>query len=454
MKEARVIPVSKAGNPSVPSNYRPISILPAISKVLERIMYDRLLNFLNKHKILSSNQFGFRKNVSTYMATADIVKYITDGFNSKEISIGVFLDLSKAFDTVDHNILLRKLTHYGIRGIVFNWFHSYLSNRKQVVRINNKSSSLSNISCGVPQGSILGPLLFLIYINDLCNCSSLLHFTLFADDTSILYKHKDLITGARVMNSELEIISMWFKINKLSLNISKTNFMIFHPLQRKIGSVDLFIDGNHIALVKNAKFLGINIDSNLTWKHHIDVLCSKISRVIGILFKISSFVPSYIVKSLYDSLIHSHLSYCNIIWGNTFPSYLNRLHVLKKRAVRILTNSDYCAHTKSLFFSQKVLNVFDIYKYQVYVFMFKYEKGLLPGSFDTYFNYNREFHSYDTRSSGSFRINLSSNEVSHRLFNNSGVKLWNSLEHNIKNANTIFSFKNRIKNHLLHNYLL
>ena len=171
-----------------------------------------MITFLDKNDILSHRQFGFRKNLSTYMAALDIVNYITKGFDNKEGTIGIFLDLSKALDTVNHNILLGKLAHYGIRGVALDWFYSYLIGRSQIVNINKQSFLPSIITCGVPQGSILGPLLFLIYINDLSNISTKLCFALFADDTSILYKHKNIHVAT---SDELIFISNWFRVNKL-----------------------------------------------------------------------------------------------------------------------------------------------------------------------------------------------------------------------------------------------
>ena len=187
LKIARVIPLFKSGDKSSFTNYRPVSVLPAFSKILERVIYNRLMNYLNKHKILSDNQFGFRKHHSTEYALTLLYDKLSAAIDNNEFTVGIFIDLSKAFDTVDHQILLDKLLHYGIRGTAFNWFASYLSNRQQFVQFNETSSSLHLIKCGVPQGSILGPLLFLIYVNDLCDVSKVLDFILFADDTNIFF---------------------------------------------------------------------------------------------------------------------------------------------------------------------------------------------------------------------------------------------------------------------------
>ena len=220
-KIARVTPIFKSDDPSALNNYRPISVLSSLSKIFERVIYNRTVNFLNKHKIICDRQFGFRQGYSTYMAALSISDFISKGFDNNEFTLGIFLDLSKAFDTVDHTILLSKLFHYGIRGVAHDWFRDYLSNRKQLVIVNDCSSSLRDITCGVPQGSILGPLLFLLYINDLPLCSKELSFFLFADDTSILYKTKDPHSSTPLINHELRLVSDWFKANKLSLNVKR-----------------------------------------------------------------------------------------------------------------------------------------------------------------------------------------------------------------------------------------
>ena len=222
LKIANVLPLYKADDPFLFNNYRPVSLLNVLSKVFERIMYNRVSEFLETLKILVNFQFGFRKWHSSYMALLTLMDKLISSLERKEFVIGIFLDFSKAFDTVDHAILLQKLCHYGIRGNALKWFTSYLSNRRQYVTYNGVVSAMKGISCGVPQGSILGPLLFLIYINDLCSMCKYTTPILFADDTNLFCSGSDIKTMESNINNELTEISLWLKVNKLSLNIKKT----------------------------------------------------------------------------------------------------------------------------------------------------------------------------------------------------------------------------------------
>ena len=246
-------------------------------------MYKRLLKFLEKLKIIYENQFGFRKDHSTYMALLLLMDKVTKSLNNGEFVVGVFLDFSKAFDTVNHGILLQKLEYYGIRGVALKWFESYLSNRSQFVTYNGEKSSKKNIICGVPQGSILGPLLFLIYINDSSNVCEFMMPLLFADDTNLFNSGKEFNRVQLEIENDLMRISEWLKINKLSLNIKKTQFMIFTNKNASKPNIDLKIDGHKIEQTVKTKFLGVIIDSQLTWKFHINYICGKIAKGIGII---------------------------------------------------------------------------------------------------------------------------------------------------------------------------
>ena len=234
MKVALVTPVYKASEKNVYSNYRPISVLPCFSKLLEKLMYKRLIDYIHKNRILTDCQYGFRRQSSTNHAIIELVDKITKAIENNEFTVGIFLDLSKAFDTVNHGILLKKLYFYGIRGKCHAWIKDYLSNRKQIVKYDQIRSSEKTVTCGVPQGSILGPLLFLIYINDLNNSTTKLSTILFADDTNLFCSDKDIHELESIVNAELTRVQEWLTLNQLTLNIKKSNFIIFKSHKKRL----------------------------------------------------------------------------------------------------------------------------------------------------------------------------------------------------------------------------
>ncbi len=257
-------------------------------------MYD----FFHRNKLFYTSQFGFRKEHSTELAALEVIDRILAEMDKNDIPINIYLDLSKAFDTLNHEILLDKLAYYGINGLALKLMESYLSNRKQYVEIEGVESDMLTIQTGVPQGSILGPLLFIIYINDIANSSDLFHLIVYADDTTISGSLNILSQQAEtgelnnVINTELTKINDWLKVNKLSLNIGKTKFMIFHtPQKRKIPKLDLRINNTSIEQVRYFDFLGIVLNENLNWTDHINKISNKISRNIGVINRIKHFVP-------------------------------------------------------------------------------------------------------------------------------------------------------------------
>ena len=450
LKTAKVIPIYKADDPELFNNYRPISILSNFSKIFERVMYNRLIEFIEKFEILYCYQFGFRKNNSTNFALIHLTNKIATAIDQNKITAGVFVDLSKAFDTLNHQILFSKLERYGIRGVVLQWIKSYFENREQFVQ-HDVSSSKQIIQCGVPQGSILGPLFFILYINDLPNALRLAEPLLFADDTSIYYSHSDPLVLATVLNQELSSISLWMKANKLSVNTNKTNYVIFKPKQKKLKTImiPLMFNENKLTQKRVVKFLGVFIDENLSWKFHIDHVCKKVSKSTGIIYR-SRFLLSMKTKlSLYYTLIYPYLTYCNVIWSSTYVTNVKRLFLNQKRLVRALTNADFTAHTAPLFYRLNLLDIYKINFLYIVKFIYCYHYNLLPSSFHNIFITSRHMHSYNTRNANAYRPHTCRTNIKKFTILFQGPQKWNSLPENIKNSETLSCFRNRMLKYLI-----
>jgi len=450
-KISKIKPLYKKGDRNVICNYRPISLLPTLSKLLEKIMFKRLNNYLNHLNFFTDSQYGFRTNRSTDLALLEITENILKGMEDKLVTIGLFLDLSKAFDSINHDILLKKLHCIGIRGVQHDWFKSYLFDRNQYVSIGTNHSPNVSIKYGVPQGSVLGPLLFNIFINDLSYVSKSIKTILFADDTTFLCSGPKINDVAKTLNSELSKILKWFNDNHLSINYTKTNYMVFGPkiVTNRLNS-SIFINNIAIERVSINKFLGFMLSDNLSWLDHILYISTKISKISGMLFKIRFKLTVDIMKKIYYSLIYPYLTYGVILWGKSSISHLKHLNLAYNYFVRCLYSLKKYDHISNYYAVAKLLNLNQIYELYSLKFMYKVNKNLLPSNFSIYFqnskmNYKNLRHWKDYIKPFPRLLALRTSIFS------MGVSLWNDLPSKYKLINNINLFVKYIKFFLLSN---
>ena len=453
MKIAKVVPLFKSGKNNIFTNYRPVSLLPQFSKILEKLFNKRLDSFLNKFNILSENQYGFRENRSTSLALMELVEDLTKSLDQHKHTIGVFIDLKKAFDTIDHKILLDKLHHYGLRGTASNWIKSYLENRKQYVKFDNVESDYMDVKCGVPQGSILGPKLFILYINDLCRVSKCLKFILFADDTNIFCSGEDLNSLSKMVTNELDKLKDWFDVNRLSLNISKTNYMIF---SNRLKNTDLKIEicNTSINRVNVTRFLGVLIDDRLTWKRQISYVNSKVSKSMFLLNRAKHVLNYDALLTLYNCIVLPYLTYCCELWGSTYKSRLRSTIILQKKIIRIIHGAKYRDHTSVFFYESKLLKLNELISLNVSIIMYKAYHHMLPLNLQALFSKKAyEADKMATRQINKFNLPLCRTTLKQMCITVQGVKLWNSLSEDIFiKTKTIHSFKKCMKNKFIRSY--
>lgn len=447
LKDAVITPVFKKGSKELIGNYRPISVLNVFSKILEKVMYERLISYVEATQILYNRQFGFRKGCSTEMAVTEAVSIVTKALNEKSSILAVNMDLSKAFDTINHEILCRKLAKYGLSGNILRWFISYLSNRKQMVKYNNTLSTKLTVKCGVPQGSNLGPLLFILYINDLQTISDNCDAILYADDCNLFFKLNGNNFNSSPINDRLREFSDWFSCNHLALNTQKTNYMVFSG-RRKVNITGININGSNLKQVTHCNFLGICVDQALTWKQHILATSRKIAKSIGILRKVSKKLSKSIMLQLYNSFIVPYLQYGITLWGASSKSSLEPIFVLQKKALKLALDLPMRTSTASLFQGPKIRPLRDLYKLYVAIFMYKYNTNALPACFSNYFVQNLNNHRYNTRSATLYRLPLFSTVSCQKSMLFQGPKLWNTIPAEIRQSASIATFKARMRVYL------
>lgn len=424
LKIAVIKPVFKNGDPKETNNYRPISILPFISKILEELICSRLKMHLTNNSIIHQNQFGFQKNHSTYMPILLLQETITKSFEDSNHAIGIYLDLRKAFDTVDIGLLMKKLQKYGIRNKSWNIIRSYLTHRKQCVKIGDAFSDYRDVQIGVPQGSILGPVLFLLYINDLPEICTNAMCLLYADDTAIVVRQKSGEEAQKTVDELMPRLSRWFAANYLTLNTKKSFSQNYSNTSQF--KVKVCIDGCDIAESKEVRYLGVMIDASMKFTSHINLTANTISRNIGIISRIRYFIDEKIAYLLYNSMILPHLNYCCLIWGVNYASQLQRLIILQKRAVRLIIQIYPPMSSKPVFQQFKILKIPEIAKMQMVMVMHKFLISELPVSIQALYEKEQE-PQRPRRFTKHIKEHFSYRN--YRIFTTSltGPKLWNSI---------------------------
>ena len=444
-KIAMVTPIYKTGDKEDPGNYRPISILPIIGKTIEYFVNQQLKDYIENNGILSPQQYGFRKNYSTTYLLLDLFDKIYMA-KSKLLKPGIiFLDIKKAFDTVKHKILLEKLEHYGIGGTVLKWFKSFLANRWQQTKIGNLISNHAAIKCGVPQGSILGPLLFSIFINDITQACKYSTPFLFADDGALYFNN--IKRGCYYnIKEEVKNIYRWLRINKLSLNVNKTSILIFDK-NENLDAIHVEIEQNLTAVIiecKTQKYLGLMVDHRLKFSEHIDYIKKKVSRRIGAMYRSKNLLPLKYRKMFANALMLPQFDYLDIIWSKANKTKLNELDIIYKKVAKIALDFDIQEKSVLVYKEMKWLPLHIRRQLHLAAYMYRIINGLSPKNLMEKFTY------ISGGSRDGNNCNLYTNKsCTHKEFYYLGAKCWNLLPHTLRNIENVKDFTITYKKKLL-----
>lgn len=446
-KVSVVKPIYKKGDKLEPTNYRPISLITNFTKIFEKILKTRINSFVNKFKLISTNQYGFREKKSTSDAIACLTQKIYLSVDQSKPSLGIFLDLAKAFDTVSHSMLIETLEIMGIRNLPLQLIQNYLTDRKQCVSIGNEKSVFRSITYGVPQGTILGPLLFILYINNLFQIDTCAQIISYADDTVVYYEDKTWNDLKTKVESDFVGIKKWLDYKLLSINFDKTFFISFtsyspHLPNFNILNISVNMKKFDILQTDSIKYLGIYIDQHLRWDDHVNKLLQKLRGIIPLFRSLQGICSNEQLLIIYKALVESHLRYGILGWGGVLDKNLCKLEIIQKRILKIIFQKNVTYPSENLFSLSKVMDIRQIFFFALVMVQYSIQKN--------YISVNR-CHLYETRNLQSIKIPRMQKTVGQRCSYYLSPKMFNSLPLFIKKAENKNIFKQHCYKYVLQN---
>lgn len=449
-KNSTIVPVPKIARSNKCSDFRPINQLPLPEKLLEIVVKEQLMEYINSNDILIHQQSGFRKNHSCETALNLVVADWTTKLEDKKKIVAVFIDLKRAFETIDRKILLEKLHSFGVRAAELNWFKDYLNNRTQETQFNDNKSRREINELGVPQGSVLGPLLFNLYINDISTVINKCSVHLFADDTMITASGDNIHEIINVINEDLSNFSTWLKYNKLKLNVEKTKFMIIGH-NTEIHD-DVKIDDTKIEEVAEFKYLGVILDDKLSFKSNINFVIKKIAKKVGFLGRLSKKLSSWSILTVFKTIIAPHIDYCSTMLFMNNDTDLKRLQLLQNRAMRLILKCNRRTHIDDML---KTLN-FQSVKQRIYfntlLMIYKIKNKLLPAYLSNIVVYNSEIYDRCLRRRSHFRLPAFKKSGHQQSVFFKGLDLFNKLPDEVRRSRNIFDFKKKCNKYVKENF--
>ena len=459
MKIAEIVPLYKSKEEDKVINYRPISLLMTTSKILEKIIYTKLYGFLTQHNLFFDSQYGFRTKRSCEHAIMEMVGHVLQAKNDGKHTMGVFLDLSKAFDTLDHTVLISKLERYGVRGVMLDWFKSYLTGRSLVTKISTVNgvttkSEQHNITFGTAQGSCLGPLLFMIFCNDIYQLPIFGKLILFADDTTLIESHKNKQFLQYAVSHDMSLLMDWFVANKLTLNLAKTLAMEFWPVKENNASMIKFMDVE-IPLVQVTKFLGVYLDDKLKWDYHANQVYNKIQANKQLLNIFKNFLNIPMMVKIYYAHIHSHLRYGLVVWGSMMTKTSKaELEKLQKACIHLVNKKKKNAPTNELFIRNRLLKFSDMIDIELLKFGYMLSRRCLPNPINKIMNKKggQKTHPYPTRNKRIPNVQRHNDQSFNSNYLCKGVILFMNSEKPIKDASSLKRMTIEAKNSYISQY--
>ena len=434
LKIAAILPILKKGDSSNIENYRPIALLSIFSKIIEKVIAKRIHTFLNKNNLLTHCQHGFRPGYSTETGTIELIQHINDRMDRGEYVVALSFDLTRAFDTVHSKFVSEKMTKLGLRGFINDWLTSYLEDRKMVVKIDDAVSNEYCVNVGTPQGSVLGPLIFLLYINDIVDFISHGKILMYADDVIIALSDMDTSQLYKKIEIVMKQFSIWCAKNRLIVNNSKTVLIEFKNSHRQSQNFSFTFNDEVITSSKSIKFLGTILDTNLTWTEHINYVCNKLNKTFYIICSLKSYLEIEPLINVYYAFAYSAISYNIIGWGQS--SDLQRVFVSQKRIIRLILNLPYRTSCREMFKKYAILTVPSIYILKLLSHVYQNKHKFLVHS---------DHHSYNTRQ----KNNIYNSKHKHTFYEKSpifaGCQLFNKLPKKMKEEKTFTKFKTSLK---------